>query len=102
MKRLCLVLLVAVGPGLAGATGGAVAQDRAAFLAGTAKDCPGCDLRGASLDRRDISGADLSDANLRGATFSRQGRCHSRVVSKMPKMESGSKAAIKAKEKTRP
>ena len=71
MKRLCFVLFMAVGPGLAGASGGAVAQDRAAFLAGTAKDCPGCDLRGASLDRRDLAGADLSGANLRGATFSR-------------------------------
>jgi len=70
VKRFCLVLFMAVGQGLAGATGGA-AQDRAAFLAGTVKDCRGCDLRGASLDRRDLAGADLSGANLRGATFSR-------------------------------
>src|SRR5271167_829577 len=62
---------MALGPGLAGAPGGAAAQDRPAFLAGATKDCPGCDLRGASLDRRDLSGADLSGANLRGATFSR-------------------------------
>src|SRR5258708_1807390 len=50
---------------------GAAAQDRDAFLAKQTVNCPGCDLRGATLDRRDLSGANLSGAGLRGATFSR-------------------------------
>lgn len=42
-----------------------------AFLAGQAKDCPGCDLTGANLKRRDLAGADLSGANLAGANLHR-------------------------------
>ena len=48
---------------------GAAAQDRAAFLAKQTTACPGCDLRGASLDRRDLTGADLSGADLREPRF---------------------------------
>src|ERR1700722_8484810 len=33
---------------------------RQAFLAGTSKDCSGCDLRGVRLKHRDLSGADLT------------------------------------------
>src|SRR4051812_40832109 len=42
---------------------------RRAFLAGTTKDCPGCDLREVSLKRRDLGGADLTGADLSGATL---------------------------------
>ena len=42
---------------------------RQAFLAGTSKDCPGCDLRGVSLKRRDLSGADLTGADLTDAVL---------------------------------
>ncbi len=41
----------------------------AAFLAGTARDCPGCRLAGAQLKRHDLSGADLSGADLGGANL---------------------------------
>ena len=45
--------------------------DRDAFLAGTTKDCPGCDLRQAKLKRRDLSNANLTGANLAGAVLHR-------------------------------
>src|SRR5882724_1767007 len=60
--------LVAV---MTGWTGGAMAQNAEAFLAGTSKDCAGCNLAGAKLKRRNLAGADLSGANLVGATFHR-------------------------------
>lgn len=44
---------------------------RAAFLAGDSSGCPGCDLRGVSLKRRDLTGADLHGANLEGVSFHR-------------------------------
>ena len=51
---------------------GAAAQaDLAAFLAGESKNCPGCNLPGANLKRRDLTGANLAGANLRGASFHR-------------------------------
>src|SRR4051794_30503624 len=43
--------------------------DRDAFLQGRTKDCPGCNLAGVQLQRRDLSQADLSRAVLRGATL---------------------------------
>src|ERR1700741_997258 len=49
----------------------AVNADRDAFLAGTTKDCPGCDLRQARLKRRDLSNANLTGANLSGAVLHR-------------------------------
>src|SRR4030088_3859579 len=55
-------------------TGGAApaqAQDVAAFLAGRSKDCPGCDLSGAKLKRRDLTGANLAGANLSEASLHR-------------------------------
>jgi uncharacterized protein YjbI with pentapeptide repeats len=42
-----------------------------AFLAGAIIDCPGCDLAGADLRRRNLAGADLSGANLSGARLHR-------------------------------
>lgn len=41
------------------------------FLAGLSKDCPGCDLSGADLRRRDLSDAKLNGANLTRAVFHR-------------------------------
>src|SRR5262245_51266624 len=43
----------------------------AAFLAGQTKDCPGCNLAGAILKRRNLAGANLAGANLAGASFHR-------------------------------
>ncbi len=45
--------------------------DPAAFLAGQTKDCPGCNLAGVSLKRRNLAGANLAGANLAGASFHR-------------------------------
>jgi uncharacterized protein YjbI with pentapeptide repeats len=47
------------------------ANAREAFLAGAAKDCPGCDLVDADLRRRNLEGADLIGANLEGAVLHR-------------------------------
>ena len=47
------------------------AQDAAAFLAGQTRDCPGCNLAGAQLKRRNLAGANLAGANLAGAVFHR-------------------------------
>src|SRR5579863_5336172 len=46
---------------------GEAASQRQAFLAGTTKDCPHCDLHDVNLKRRDLTGADLTGANLTGA-----------------------------------
>src|SRR6516162_2489817 len=43
----------------------------AAFLAGQTKDCPGCNLAGVSVKRRNLAGANLAGANLAGASFHR-------------------------------
>ena len=56
---------------VAGWTDGAEAQNVEAFLAGTSKDCRGCNLANAKLKRRNLAGADLSGANLAGASFHR-------------------------------
>src|SRR5258708_6540920 len=45
--------------------------DAAAFVAGQTKDCPGCNLAGVSLKRRNLAGANLAGANLAGASFHR-------------------------------
>lgn len=47
----------------AGGAGGATA------LIERARNCPGCDLRGANLKRADLTGADLSGADLTGANL---------------------------------
>ena len=47
------------------------ASPRDRFLAGVSADCPGCDLAGADLRRRDLADADLSGANLDGAVLHR-------------------------------
>src|SRR5262249_19867800 len=47
------------------------AQGSADFLAGKTKDCPGCNLAGAVLKRRNLAGANLAGANLEGASFHR-------------------------------
>ena len=65
------MLILTSGLGLAELMPQAKAQDAAAFLAGTAKDCPGCNLAGASLKRRNFTGANLAGANLAGASFHR-------------------------------
>src|ERR1700747_75581 len=54
-------------------TPSAIAQTpgTAAFLAGKTKDCPGCNLAGASMKRRNLAGANLAGANLNGASFHR-------------------------------
>ena len=49
----------------------ASASPRDRFLAGMSIDCPGCDLAGADLRRRDLAEADLSGANLDGAVLHR-------------------------------
>jgi uncharacterized protein YjbI with pentapeptide repeats len=40
------------------------ADQRQDFLAGRTHDCPRCDLAGVNFKRRDLSGADLTGANL--------------------------------------
>jgi uncharacterized protein YjbI with pentapeptide repeats len=47
------------------------ASPREAFLAGAAKDCPGCELVDADLRKRDLAGANLAGANLEGAVLHR-------------------------------
>ncbi len=42
-----------------------------AFLGGFTRDCPGCNLSGAQLQRRDLAGGDLAGANLTGASLHR-------------------------------
>src|SRR5215475_716883 len=49
----------------------AQSADLAAFIAGQTKDCPGCNLAGVSLKRRNLAGANLAGANLAGASFHR-------------------------------
>src|SRR2546421_13102739 len=70
MRRFLAVAFVIVASG-SGLGTVAQAQDAAAFLAGTAKDCPGCNLAGASLKRRNLAGANLAGANLAGPSFHR-------------------------------
>jgi Pentapeptide repeats (8 copies) len=71
MRTSMAVTFVALMAGLAGWNSGAGAQSVEAFLAGTTKDCPGCNLAGAKLKRRNLADADLSGANLAGASFHR-------------------------------
>src|SRR6267378_1110900 len=49
----------------------AQSADPTAFIAGQTKDCPGCNLAGVSLKRRNLAGANLAGANLAGASFHR-------------------------------
>src|SRR5260370_30250420 len=49
----------------------AQSADPAAFIAGQTKDCPGCNLAGVSLKRRNLACANLAGANLAGAIFHR-------------------------------
>ena len=69
--RTSVAVVFGVLLALTGWGGRAEAQNAEAFLAGTSKDCPGCNLAGAMLKRRNLTGADLSGANLTGATFHR-------------------------------
>ena len=59
-------LLLLATPALSQAIG-----DREAFLAGTTKDCPGCDLAGVRMKGRDLSGANLAGADLTRAVLHR-------------------------------
>src|SRR5262245_14725884 len=45
------------------------ADQREDFIAGRTRECPRCDLAGASFKRRDLSGVDLTGANLREANL---------------------------------
>jgi uncharacterized protein YjbI with pentapeptide repeats len=63
---LALVLSLVAVPALAEEAG-----IRDAFLAGTSRDCPGCDLSGQNLTYRDLSGANLAGANLSKARMHR-------------------------------
>ena len=77
VKAAAVMLAFAGGAGWHGAA--AQSADAAAlFLAGKTKDCPRCDLAGASLKRRNLAGANLAGANLVGASFHRAeiGRAH--------------------------
>ena len=47
------------------------ADQVADLIAGTIKECRGCDLHGANFKKADLSGVDLSGANLTDATFHR-------------------------------
>ena len=47
----------------------AAVGDRDAFIAGETVNCPGCDLSELSFKRRDLTNADLSDADLEGTSF---------------------------------
>ncbi len=49
----------------------AMADAREEILAGRSKACPGCDLTGIRLKRRDLQGADFSGAILVDADFFR-------------------------------
>ena len=70
IRQFCLTAMI-VGLGW-GVGAGAAAQDReAAFLAGETNDCPGCNLDGANLKMRDLTGADLSGAILSGVNMHR-------------------------------
>ena len=59
--------LIALAP--AGAPAAWAQGDVDAFLAGTTSDCPGCDLSGARLKRRDLSNANLAGADLSEAVL---------------------------------
>ena len=41
------------------------------LIAGTIKECRGCDLQGANFKKADLAGVDLAGANLTDATFHR-------------------------------
>ena len=71
MRVSMMVAVVALAATTVGASERAGAQSVEAFLAGTSKDCPSCNLAGAKLKRRNLAGADLSGANLAGASFHR-------------------------------
>src|ERR1041384_1804918 len=59
LARLTVILFAATW-----AANGAWADQREQFLAGKTRDCPRCDLSGQNFKRRDLSGADLTGANL--------------------------------------
>ena len=70
MKWVALVPCAVMAIGIIVTSATARAQDReAAFLAGETLDCPGCNLAGVSLKRRNLAGADLSGANLQEASL---------------------------------
>jgi len=71
-----LVFLFAVATAMAGDRAAApdTQGDREAFLAGTGKDCRGCDLREAKLKRRDLSGRPHRRRSHRRRPASRQAR----------------------------
>ena len=68
---LMFALAAALCAGTALNEASAQQPDPSAFLAGQTRDCPGCNLAGASLKRRNLAGANLAGANLAGASFHR-------------------------------
>ena len=56
---------------LAMMAGPVFADQVADLLAGTIKECRGCDLQGANFKKSDLSGVNLTDANLTDANFHR-------------------------------
>ena len=60
-----------VGDTVAGPSDQVPSDPVEAFLIGATNDCPGCDLSGAQLQRRNLAGADLAGANLSGASLHR-------------------------------
>ena len=67
MLAACLILLAALS------STPAQADQRADFLAGRTRECPRCDLAGGNFKRRDLSGADLTGANLKDTIFTTPG-----------------------------
>lgn len=63
---IALVVLTLGGPAFADDAG-----LKAAFLAGSSNDCPGCDLTRTNLTYRDLTGANLEGANLTKARLHR-------------------------------
>ena len=71
MRTNLALMIISLAAAMIGAGRQSAAQDAAAFLAGHTKDCPGCDLAGAQLKRRNLAGANLAGANLAGASLHR-------------------------------
>src|ERR1700722_375495 len=76
-----IMRMVQAGVLLCAAAALAATDERAAFLAGTSKSCPGCDLAGLDLSgrvfkRAKLEGAKLARATLTGTDFFRAGLAH--------------------------
>ena len=72
----------------------ATAQDAAAFLAGQTKTCVKCDLVGAALKQRDLSGDDLTDADLSRAVMHRAKQPVPTVMARLQPMRAAGGLAL--------